>query len=251
MPDTSRMSRRVLLAMAAGAAAQRLQARNSEFWQTKDRSRWSEREIDRLLTKSPWAKEITADVPVTSRAQPQAGGATAWQSPGGGIPGLGGGIGGIRLPGAGIPGLGGERGRTSGGRAASKMTCIVRWESAAPILDALATELPGAFADHYAIGVSGLPSNSADLEDSAFDQLIAKLKESTSLRVSGRPRVRPDLVQLVPGVTSRGFLFGFLKEDLPLAIADKSVEFRTGVDGVRLTATYELAAMIYRGQLAV
>jgi hypothetical protein len=43
------------------ASTLRLSAGSSEFWNRKDPSEWSADEVDRLITKSPWAKEIGAD----------------------------------------------------------------------------------------------------------------------------------------------------------------------------------------------
>jgi len=41
------------------AATLRLSAGDSDFWNRKEPSEWSPDEVDRLITKSPWAKEIT------------------------------------------------------------------------------------------------------------------------------------------------------------------------------------------------
>jgi hypothetical protein len=222
------VTRRELLAAVLSALP--LRARNSDFWNEKDPSKWSERDIDRLLTKSPWSKEVTVLVPID--VAPRAGS-------GPGIPRLGGGIGGIQLPGAGDVGLGGGRGRTSAGRAASKLTCIVRWESAAPILEAVGSALPSAFADHYAISVSGLPQGQEIPPE--------RLKYATSLRANGQT-IQPQLATVVPGPITRGYLFGFANEALA---ANKAVTFQSEIEGLRLTAGFDLTEMTYRGTLAL
>jgi hypothetical protein len=239
----NRISRRMMLLAMASAPC--LPARDRDFWNRKDRSKWSEREIDRLLTNSPWAKEVSAAVAPNRFDVPP----SSFQ--GSGIPG----IGGIQLPGAGIPGLGGGRGRTSAGRADLKITCIVRWDSAAPIIAATENLLPRAFTGHYAISVSGLPLQAADraaaADDSALDALLARVKGTTSLRAARRGRVHPQLAQFIPGVTTKGFLFGFAREDFLLGVEDGSVTFDTNIEGVRLNAVYDLREMIYRGEIAL
>src|SRR5947209_7229477 len=73
--------------------------------------------------------------------------AAAWASPASEGGGMGGG------------GMGRGRGR-EGRQSAESFKATIRWESAKPILEALKTPLPEAFADHYVISVSGLPLNS-------------------------------------------------------------------------------------------
>jgi hypothetical protein len=66
-----------------------------------------------------------------------------------GIPGIGGMGGGRRMGGSQGGGRGQQRGMSYKG--------TVRWESAKPVLDALKTPLPDAFANHYVIAVIGFP----------------------------------------------------------------------------------------------
>ena len=61
MAQTCGLTRRGLLMLASGTGAQpwfRLYAGESEFWNKKDPSQWSSDEIERLKTKSPWAKSV-------------------------------------------------------------------------------------------------------------------------------------------------------------------------------------------------
>ena len=218
----STMSRRTALVTLAGTA--RLGARDTEFWNRKEPAKWSEREIDRLLTKSPWAKEVEIAL------------AGASQSDGNAI----GAIGGILFP-----------GRTR--RRGPTLMCVVRWESAAPVIEAMQSPLPRVFDGHYAISVNGLPRQLGDRapegDDAALDALIARLKQTTYLRAAGREAVQPELVQLVPGVTTRGFLFGFRRESIPLSAENGSVVFQVTMEGgVRLRTVYYLREMSYGGR---
>ena len=56
------LSRRGALALAAAGLLpwRRLAASSGEFWNKKDPAQWTSEEIDRLITKSPWAKEVSA-----------------------------------------------------------------------------------------------------------------------------------------------------------------------------------------------
>jgi len=83
----------------------------SDFWNEKQPHEWAEKDVQRLLTKSPWAKDAAVEMDFGGM----------------GGPGMGG-------PGMGPPGMDGPGG--PGG-----MTAVVRWESAAPIRDASKNKL--------------------------------------------------------------------------------------------------------------
>ena len=58
------LSRRGWLSFAAGAgvtAWNRVYARPSDFWNKKPPAEWSSDEIDRLITSSPWARQVSAE----------------------------------------------------------------------------------------------------------------------------------------------------------------------------------------------
>src|SRR5262249_24597506 len=119
----------LLFAVASMAGPDRLfSGSGSDFWNRKDPSEWSSDEVDRLITRSPWAKEITATAPQTvySQRQPAPAGRGGLSIPG---------IGGMGLPGA------GRRGPSAPGTTPYKG--VVRWESAKPVLEALKESLPG------------------------------------------------------------------------------------------------------------
>ena len=130
---------------------------SKEFWDAKPYSEWSSSEVERMLTKSPWAKEVAISSPYNNRRStvgggyPQGGGG---YPQGGGYPGGGGGYpggGGIGFPGGGIgfpgggrsryPQGGGYPGGPNGGNyppgGARTYHATLRWESSAAIQDAL------------------------------------------------------------------------------------------------------------------
>src|SRR5579863_5209021 len=136
MRENLGLTRRGLLTLSAGAAVasfSRLYSSSSDFWNKKEPAEWSGEEIEKLTTKSPWAKETAGQY---QQEQGQGGGmgypgggGTGY--PGGGGGGMGGGRGG--MGGGGIPGMGGGgmgRGRgRGGGQQAQSIKGTVRWES--------------------------------------------------------------------------------------------------------------------------
>src|ERR1022692_3735380 len=157
------LTRRGLLMLTAGAGAQsrlRLYAASSDFWNKKEPAEWSSEEIDRLVTKSPWARQVNASSAAMSR---QSGGSGGGSGNGGGMgdPGIGGGGGGypggggMGYPGGGMGG--GRRPGNGGGPMPVSYTATVRWESAKPVQEALKTPLPEGLAGAYVISVSGVP----------------------------------------------------------------------------------------------
>ncbi|MCU1274570.1 MAG: hypothetical protein JWO48_2001 [Bryobacterales bacterium] len=257
-------TRRRVLAIVAGAitGSIRLYAFSSDFWNKKDPSQWSSTEIEQLTSKSPWAKEVSAE---SSSEQRDDGDMSGPRSRGGG--GGGGGMGAPRIGGMGIPGMGGGgmgRGRGRGGRqAAQSFKATIRWESAKPILEALKTPLPEAFADHYVISVSGLPMNSGrrgttrDQEDQnapsssqPADDMLDHLKAVTFLEPKGREGAQPGIAQRQPSFAGGSVLFGFSKEILALKPDDKEVTFSTRVGSSNIKTKFNLKDMVYHGELA-
>src|ERR1039458_7423443 len=115
------LTRRGLLMLAGGAGVQsrlRLYAATSAFWKKKEPGEWVSEEDDKLVPKSPWARQANASSAAMSR---QSGGSGGGGGNGGGMgdPGIGGGGGGYPGGGGmGYPGggMGGGRGGGGGGR---------------------------------------------------------------------------------------------------------------------------------------
>jgi hypothetical protein len=263
-------TRRGLLMLAAGAYMtgwRRLDAFASDFWNKKDPAEWSSTEIEQITTKSPWAKEVNAQYSDESGDQRGMGG------PGGGGGGGrgGGGMGSPRIGGLGIPGMGGGgmggggmgggRGRGRGGRSAPSLNGTVRWESAKPILEALKTPLPEAFADRYVISVSGFPLDSGRHQRSqegtdgnssqSTEDMLDRLKGLTYLEPKGREGAQPGIVQQQATAGAGSILFGFSKEMLTLKPEDKEVTFSTRLGGVTVKTKFSFKDMMYHGELAV
>ncbi|HUI54687.1 MAG TPA: hypothetical protein VLY04_06925 [Bryobacteraceae bacterium] len=255
------LSRRGVLALAGASVVPwgRLFAYSPEFWDKKDPSQWTTEEIEKLTTKSPWAKSVTA--------QDTGGGNGGYGqgSPGGGYPGGGGGGypggGGMpRIGGIGFPrGRGGGMGRgPGGGRTMTSYQGTVRWESAQPIREALKLELPEAFAGHYVISVRDIPlitdrrRPSDDTSDSSAPPQpnLDDLKQFTTLQPKGKELAQAGVVQqMTPGGTY--FLFGFAKEFLQFDKKDNEIDFSTRLGRILLKTKFYLSEMRYHKQLAV
>jgi hypothetical protein len=255
-----------LLASAGVAAWLPLHAATGDFWNKKAPADWTSEEIDRLITKSPWAKTVKAQYASGAGNSGDGGG---YPGGGGGYPGGGGRSGGIGIPGIGgmgIPGIGGMgrgRGNSGGsprGGAASPYEGTVRWESARPVLDAMKSPLPEAFEGRYVISVSGIPlmggrSMGGEDDDSSASRRqeqddLDRLKGLSSLRPKGRDVVQAGVVARQVGSGS-SFLFGFSREMLPLGTRDGDIVFTTQMGRLVVKAGFLPKEMLYHGELAV
>jgi hypothetical protein len=266
-----------LLAGAGVAAWLPLDATTTDFWNKKAPADWTSEEIDRLITKSPWAKPIKAQY-ASGAGNSRDGGGYPGGS-GGGYPGGGAGggypggmgrsrggiglgipgIGGIGLPG----GMGGGRGNGGGssrGGAVSPYEGTVRWDSARPILDAMKSPLPEAFEGRYVISVSGIPLmggrsvSAGEDDDSAASRRqeqddLDRLKGLSSLQPKGKDIVQAGVVARQIG-TGSSFLFGFSREMLPLDTRDTDILFTTQLGRLVVKAHFLPKEMLYHGDLA-
>jgi hypothetical protein len=262
----SQLTRRNLLLLAGTAlAGVRLDAATGDFWNKKPPSQWTREEIDHLITKSPWAKDVKATYAPGENPSSNGGGYPPNQ--GGGYPGGGRPRGGIGIPGIGglgIPGMGGGgRPRNGGGGngrgQVSPYEGTVRWESALPIQDAMKAGPPDSFEGHYVISVNGIPlmggSRYQGEDDSASDRRkeqddMDRLKGLSSLQIKGKDLVQAGLA--VHQVSSgSSFLLGFSKELLPLHTNDSEVIFTSQIGRLVVKAHFLLKEMLYHGELAV
>jgi hypothetical protein len=284
MPHTFGLTRRGVLLLASSAAAQswfRLYAGSSDFWNKKEPAEWSAEEIDKLVTKSPWAKEITVSSTSLSRGygggvgDPGVGGGGTGGGagyPGGvGYPGGGGGGGGVGGPGGGGMGYprggGGGGGRRGGGAGSIPISyrAVVRWESAKPVQEALKTPLQEGLAGNYVISVSGVPVLSqgrdrsgggdpdATVSKGLSDEVLERIKNLTYLEPKGKSPAQPSVVQK-GSISSSGMptlLFGFPRDVVPLSADDREVTFTTQIGKLEVKTKFNLKDMMYHKELAL
>jgi hypothetical protein len=242
---------------AVGFSAVQLWAAKGEFWNEKQPDAWSTGEIERLLSRSPWAKEAELEFEMGGDG-PGGGGFPG--GPGGGGPPGGGGFPGGGPPGGGGPPAGGPPGGFPGG-GPGQMKAVVRWESAKPIREARMAQAPAEFAKYYVIGLAGFPmrmgpeggpgedqggrGNRTDRRRPEAGQMKANLEQATQLQIRNREILRPEKVM----ETEDGLRFLFSRDDHPIKRDDRDVTFQTKLGFLSLKVKFSLKDMVYRGQL--
>ena len=225
----------------------------ADFWQEKDPAQWTEKEITRLRTNSPWARDASVEFNMGRMGNSPGG---PGGGPGGGGMGRGGGMG----PGGGLGGPPPDMGSGGpGGMSSPKM--IVRWESAAPLLEAehgtAKTPVSEWAREFYVIVVSGLPAGGRRGGEEASGGQggrnpmgPASMKEVTSLKRKNKDPIAPARVEMLP--TSNGSLIAFLfpRTD-PIDADDREVSFESGMGPLGIKCKFMLKAMTYHGKLAL
>ncbi len=233
----------------------------ADSWQNKPVADWSDKDVQKVLTNSPWAKSIsvTASGLMDSAAMPGRGGRGFGGDDSPPSPGGGG-----QMPGGspGVPGgnvasrnLGDEG---LGSQAAPSIALTVVWESALPVRQALARRKFGAEAvtsaeakkfleedPGYLVAVAGIPD--ALVQASAAHGKAALL-DRTSLSAKGKPPLQASGVEVGPPGKVTQVIFTFPKT-APFGIDDKDVEFSTQFGAVAVKYKFHLKDMLYQGKL--
>jgi hypothetical protein len=252
------ITRRDLFLLASAASTRfLLYAGDAAFWNKKDPSQWTVVEMDKLATKSPWARQMTVS-PQTRESSGDMGGTGGMGDPGIGGGGMGPGrAGGIGVPGMGGGGLGRGRGRSRGGMPV-QYEVVVRWLSAKPLRLALKPPLPESMANDYVISVTGLPlipagrRRSSDEDSESADSraaILDRIKGLTYLEPKGKSPAQPGVVQQAAEPDT--MLFGFSRELLPISADDRDVTFTTQIGRVEIKTKFNLKDMRYRDELAL
>src|SRR5580700_6939398 len=161
------LTRLVQIGIAGSACAAMLFAA-SDFWKTKDSTVWTDEEVSKILSDSPWAKAKTVQPQQQQTRRPGGGGRRGgFGFPGGGLGGgYPGGGGGYPGGGGGYPGGGGGYPQSGGGYPSGnsgsngdpsqneQMNLTIRWASAAPIQAALMRQGASASDELKAIAAS-------------------------------------------------------------------------------------------------
>jgi hypothetical protein len=242
------MPRIVLLGLVTFLAA--TVALSEDFWITKEHMQWTDEEVKKLMTNSPWAKDVVINAPIAvlgvrgQRATGESGGGTDVESPGGG----GGGRRGGRRRGGG--------GGDSGGGTEALLTLNISWRSALPLRKALVRSRLGAAAavppeaeqlinkdqEQYVIIVSGVPAAMArSLQNPA-------LAEKSTIRAGKRAPVAAGSMDLQPRTKSVDVIYVFPKTP-PIAADDKEVEVVLKLGPVEAKKKFNLKDMVYHGKL--
>ena len=216
-----------------------------EFWNDKEPSAWSKKEIHRLLSRSPWAKVAALMI----RGAP--GGVLDDIARPRGTGGRGSGMG---LPGAGAEGSG-RGGAEMGGT--PQISVLVRWESAAPVREAARQLVPAEALEYYIISVSGLPAAGHGLEtptegpESAEprQRMEEQFKETAELIRKGREPIHPERLHTVEQAGRRAVLLFFPRAPRPITLEDREVTLAGSIGPAQLRIDFSLKDMLYRGKL--
>ncbi len=216
-----------------------------DFWEKKAYADWNDAEIRKLITYSPWSKDVTVTAPASALGGPPRG-----AQPGVNDVETGGGGGGGR----------GRRGGGGGGRGAggsqALITLNISWRSALPLKQALVKsrmasgagvpqELQQGLAreePHYVIVVSGLPAQMARTV-----QNLELLKQSVLRRGTKQP-INLAGVDFQPRTQSVDIIFAFSKTD-PITADDKDIEVVLKLGQIEAKKKFNLKDMVYKGKL--
>jgi hypothetical protein len=262
-------------AIIAGLSAAGVPGFSKDFWIEKKPDQWSEKELEKLLNHSPWAKEVTAELTMSG------GGGGGGGRMGGGS-GLGGmqaessaGMGGGEMPGPG----GGRGGRGGGGGGMGEMpqrpqiNGQVRWESAPVVRAAQKRALPKDMEPFYVVSLNlqptpmmmgmlmggggprgerggqrpeGEPRPDPEARRAA---LLERMKETTELQRKGKDPIHPERVLTGQGEGRLVFVFLFSRTGQPIELQDKEVTFLCSMGPAKFKTKFSLKDMVFDGKL--
>jgi hypothetical protein len=205
----------------------------ADFWQSKPYTEWSDKDVSKMASNSPWAKEFSVEM-------------TGMAAGGGG----GGKSGGKRD--------GGQTGGPDAGGGAPSLTLTIRWVSALPVKQALVRmnfkgdaansdqvkKALDAVEPDYVVVVAGL--NRAMVRGSA-DELKQAMIAATELVIKGKEPIKAKDFRIV-GQGRVDAVFSFPKTN-PITEDDKEVEFSSKVGTISIKQRFRLKDMTFNGKL--
>jgi hypothetical protein len=237
-----------------------LPALAEDFWKARPYTEWSEKEVKKLLTNSPWAKDVAASM--------QGGTGGGMSGMGGGRGGRGGrGGGGAAMPDASVSSMGGGGeanvggGGTMGGAPGSppQITGKVRFQNAPPVKQAIvrmrfgqetatstqAQQILAAADPVYLVVLEGLPQRMAQGGGARLQQALLK---TTLLKHGEKAPIAPVQVQIGTIEKVLAIYFAFPKTDA-IVLEDKDVEFVSKIGAMEFKKKFKLADMVVDGKL--
>lgn len=220
----------------------------ADFWQ-KPYTEWSEKDLTKMMTNSPWAKSASVSMSVPGGP----GG-------GGGAPPGGGGFGGGGGRGGGLQGGGGsEYGPGAQGASAPTFEIVARWQSAMPVRQAFVRLKFGAEAENSAAAQKIL-----QVEERPYEIVLsgpmgmflrgkpddtAKALSDVSFLSSARTGpVKASQIQVGKPGPSMDVVFAFPRT-MPFTVDDKEVEFSTKMGSSNVKYKFRLKDMVVNGKL--
>jgi hypothetical protein len=226
---------------------------SEDFWIAREPDKWSEQEIKRMVTDSPWAKE--AGVHVRGGAIP---GVETEPAPGG------------------FDNSG--RGRAGMESAPPAPQILVRWDSAAPVYEAcakggmerhlfscsskllylsgLGKKFDELRKEFYIVGMSNYPNTlrgenapqHSEAANAALERMSGRIQQTTFLKRKGKPPSRPSYIVALPAGPALLLIVFFPRADA-LSVADKEVVFESTDGTIEVKATFNLRRMLYQKKL--
>jgi hypothetical protein len=157
-----------------------------------------------------------------------------------------------------------------------QMEATVRWESAAPVVEAQKKQPYPEARESYIISVVGLPlfggpppggPRQGDQSGASFvdterkgppaptaeqrKAMIGALKQSSALQRKGKDPILAGRVGELEGRDTPGLLFYFPRTDDPITLSDKEVTFSTRTGPLQLKVKFALKDMQYHGQVSL
>jgi hypothetical protein len=205
----------------------------ADFWETKPFLTWTDKEVDTVITDSPWAQKVNVVIQqgpaVPSSTGPLRGDGGATED-------------------------GGRGGRGGGGGGVQQLRLTVTWRSALPIKQAVVRGGVGlggmvntptqAVLDqketYYVVTIAGVPRNYARQTANLKDVTLLKRSKKADIAVAD-VRVEQDQGNLLLG-------FFFPRTDA-IALDDGEVEVFTKLGTVEIKKKFKLKDMVFHGQL--
>ena len=230
----------------------------ADFWQAKQYTEWSDKDVKKMLENSPWAKPVN----VSGELVPPS---TSGKRGGNGR----GSMGEIGNPNQSVGDPMGDAVQSGVGRAAQDadpdrgaapvLTFTVRWESALPVKQARVRAKYGSEAatsqeakraleteeTNYVITVSGLQPNALRGDAAEVKKRAMAVAE---LIVKGRDPIKPVDLMLQRGSGAAIAVFAFPRT-ATLSLDDKEVEFSARFDSLLVKQKFQLKTMVFAGKL--
>jgi len=243
----------------------------ADFWTSKPYTDWSAKELQRIMTDSPWAHRVDVEVAVRMpnvASQSEGGGRGRGKGGGGGgdiATADGGATSGADLTGTrgGAGGAGGPAGANDG-PVTQTMPVMLIWQTALPVKQVLMKAKFGAEAassaeakaylereeQYIVLNVGGLPASAGQSGDGDAKAALLKL---TALNVKGKDPLRAVEVQFTKRERVVDALFFFPRPAAGSSGAfsadDKELEFSTKFEKLAVKYRFKLKDMVYHGKL--
>ena len=260
------MALRCIVALIFAAAASVFAA---DFWEVKDPALWSEAQIRKIVTDSPWAKEAAvsfkgnAKLPVGAR----------------------GGLAGRSAAGVADPARGDRASNAAGAgpeiftdTSSTPPPVVVRWEAARPVCEACARggmdrylfsctskilylsdlerkfdELARAFyilsmSNYPNPGQRGDPPQPSSAAAAVLERMSSRIQQSAFLRRAGKIPIEASKVVILPAGRTLLVILFFPRSE-PITLADKEVVFDSEGETLVVKSRFNLARMVYKGRL--